>query len=69
MIGEHELRLLFEDGTIDDVAFADDEWHSVFAPLRDPELSAAMTGDQPVGQRSPATGCWVGRARRASGSC
>jgi hypothetical protein len=26
VIGEHELRLLFEDGTVGDVSFEDEEW-------------------------------------------
>jgi hypothetical protein len=41
VIGEHEVRLLFEDGTVGDVAFRDEEWQGVFAPLRDP------AGDHP----------------------
>ena len=36
VIGDHKLRLLFEDGTVGDVSFADDPWDGVFAPLRDP---------------------------------
>ena len=36
VIGEHDLRLTFEDGTVGDVSFGDDEWTGVFAPLRDP---------------------------------
>jgi len=35
VIGEHDLRLTFEDGTIGDVSFGDDEWTGVFEPLRD----------------------------------
>lgn len=36
VIGDHELRLTFEDGTVGDVAFADSDWTGVFEPLRDP---------------------------------
>jgi hypothetical protein len=36
LIGEHELRLTFEDGTVGDVGFGDSEWTGVFEPLRDP---------------------------------
>ncbi len=49
MIGDHELRLLFEDGTVGDVAFADEEWQGVFAPLRDPELFAQVRIDPLAG--------------------
>lgn len=43
VIGAHELRLLFEDGTVGDVSFADREWRGVFEPLRDPEHFARVT--------------------------
>ena len=36
VIGDHELRLTFEDGTVGDVSFRDREWRGVFEPLRDP---------------------------------
>jgi hypothetical protein len=36
VIGDHSLRLLFEDGTVGDVSFGDEEWTGVFEPLRDP---------------------------------
>jgi hypothetical protein len=49
VIGEHELRLLFEDGTVGDVAFGDEEWQGVFAPLRDPELFAQVRVDPQAG--------------------
>lgn len=49
VIGDHELRLLFEDGTVDDIAFSDDEWRGVFAPLRDPELFAQVCVDPQAG--------------------
>jgi hypothetical protein len=43
VIGEHKLRLLFEDGTVGDVSFQDDPWDGVFAPLKDPARFAAVT--------------------------
>ena len=43
VIGPHKLRLLFEDGTVGDVSFADREWQGVFVPLRDPERFARVT--------------------------
>jgi hypothetical protein len=40
VIGEHKVRLTFEDGTVGDVSFADREWDGVFEPLRDPKRFA-----------------------------
>jgi hypothetical protein len=42
VIGEHELRLTFEDGTVGDVAFDDSDWQGVFEPLRDPQRFAQV---------------------------
>jgi len=42
VIGEHDLRLTFEDGAVGDVGFGDDEWTGVFEPLRDPERFAKV---------------------------
>jgi hypothetical protein len=42
VIGEHDLRLTFEDGTIGDVSFGDGEWTGVFEPLRDPARFARV---------------------------
>jgi len=42
VIGEHELRLAFEDGTVGDVSFGDGEWTGVFEPLRDPARFAKV---------------------------
>jgi hypothetical protein len=36
VIGDYELRLTFDDGTLGDVSFGDREWTGVFEPLRDP---------------------------------
>ena len=44
-IGDHELRLLFEDGTVGDISFADHDWPGVLAPLRDPARFATVTAD------------------------
>ena len=43
VIGEHKLRLLFEDGTVGDVSFERDPWDGVFAPLKDPDRFANVT--------------------------
>lgn len=45
VIGEHELRLTFDDGTIGDVSFSDREWTGVFEPLRDPARFARVEID------------------------
>jgi len=42
VIGDHELRLTFEDGLIGDIAFNDSEWTGVFGPLRDPQRFARV---------------------------
>jgi Protein of unknown function (DUF2442) len=42
VIGDHELRLTFKDGTVGDVAFDDTEWQGVFKPLRDPKRFAKV---------------------------
>lgn len=45
VIGDHKLRLLFEDGTVGDVSFAGHDWPGVLAPLRDPACFAKVTAD------------------------
>lgn len=49
VIGDHELRLLFEDGTVGDITFDESEWRGVLAPLRDPELFAQVRVDPELG--------------------
>ena len=51
VIGDHRLRLLFEDGTVGDISFEDDPWNGVFEPLRDPARFAKVTVAQ-------GTLCW-----------
>ena len=43
VIGDHKLRLLFEDGTVGDVSFDDREWTGIFEPLKDPRRFAKVT--------------------------
>jgi hypothetical protein len=43
VVGDHRLRLLFEDGTVGDVSFGDEEWTGVFEPLQDPARFAKVT--------------------------
>jgi hypothetical protein len=45
VIGEHELRLSFDDGTVGDVSFSDRAWTGVFEPLRDPACFAMVQVD------------------------
>jgi hypothetical protein len=45
VIGNHKLRLLFEDDAVGDVSFVDDELSGVLAPLRDPSYFAKVTAD------------------------
>lgn len=42
VIGDHSVRLLFQDGTVGDVTFGDEEWTGVFEPLRDPARFAKV---------------------------
>ena len=49
VIGDHELRLTFEDGVVGDVAFDDHHWRGVLAPLRDPELFRQVRVDAQLG--------------------
>jgi len=45
VIGDHRLRLSFEDGTVGDVAFEQREWRGVFEPLADPNVFAQVRVD------------------------
>jgi hypothetical protein len=49
VIGDYRLRLLFDDGTVGDVSFADREWKGVFEPLRDPAVFAEVYVDTQFG--------------------
>ena len=43
VIGDHSVRLTFEDGTIGDVSFDESHWTGVFEPLRDPQRFAKVS--------------------------
>ena len=43
VLGDHELRLLFEDGTVGDVSFTGRQWGGVLSPLNDPAYFAKVT--------------------------
>ncbi|MFI4989339.1 MAG: hypothetical protein ACHQHO_00285 [Solirubrobacterales bacterium] len=46
VIGEHDLRLTFEDGTVGDVSFGDEELTGMLEPLRDPARSRRWRSKQ-----------------------
>jgi hypothetical protein len=45
VIRDHVLRLLFNDGTVGDVDFSDEEWTGVLEPLADPKYFARVRVD------------------------
>lgn len=45
VIGDHRLRLLFDDGTAGDVDLSKMEWKGVFEPLRDQAYFAQVKVD------------------------
>ncbi len=49
VIGDYQLRLLFEDGVVGDVCFEEREWTGVFEPFRDPAVFAQVYVDRQFG--------------------
>ena len=49
VLGDHRLRLTFEDGVVGDVDFAKKTWRGVFEPLRDPGYFASVRVDSASG--------------------
>lgn len=49
VIGDHKLRLTFEDGTVGDVDFSERDWPGVLAPLGDPAYFARVAVDREAG--------------------
>ena len=45
VIGDHRLRVSFDDGTVGDVAFDEREWRGVFEPLADQAFFAQVRVD------------------------
>jgi hypothetical protein len=45
VVGEHRLRLKFEDGTVGDVDFSGRDWRGVLEPLSDPAYFARVQID------------------------
>lgn len=48
-LGEHRLRLGFDDGSHGEVDFAQEDWTGVFAPLADPRYFAKVQLDRELG--------------------
>jgi hypothetical protein len=49
VIGDHRLRLTFEDGLVGEIDFTGRHWHRVFAPLADPAFFAQVRVDPSIG--------------------
>jgi hypothetical protein len=49
VVGDHRLRLTFEDGVVGDVDFSQRAWRGVFEPLRDPSYFARVELDREAG--------------------
>lgn len=45
VIGDYQLRLLFDDGTVGDVDFSASNWTGVYEPFRDPAYFARVRAD------------------------
>ena len=49
VVGDHRLRLSFEDGVVAVIDFAGRKWRGVFEPLRDPRYFARLSLDEQLG--------------------
>ena len=49
VVGDHRLRLRFEDGADGEVDLSDWEWRGVFEPLADPDYFRLVELDQELG--------------------
>lgn len=49
VVGDHRMRLTFEDGTQGDIDFSHWAWRGVFEPLRDPAYFREVTLDDELG--------------------
>lgn len=48
-LGGHRLRLGFDDGSLGEVDFSQEEWAEVFAPLANPQYFARVQLDEGLG--------------------
>ena len=46
---DHRLHLGFDDGTVGEIDFSEEDWSGVFAPLSDPEFFARVELDEELG--------------------
>ena len=49
VVGEHRLRLAFDDGLSGEIDASNWAWHGVFEPLRDPSYFARVEVDRQLG--------------------
>jgi hypothetical protein len=49
VVGDHRLRLGFEDGAEGDIDLSSWRWHGVFEPLADPDYFRQVKLDQELG--------------------
>ena len=49
VLGDHRLRLTFEDGVVGDIGFTDRIWRGVSEPLADPSFFAQVRVDPEIG--------------------
>lgn len=49
VVGDHRLRLQFEDGVGGELDFSDETWRGVFAPLADPAYFGGVELDEELG--------------------
>ncbi|HEU4462013.1 MAG TPA: DUF2442 domain-containing protein [Solirubrobacterales bacterium] len=47
--GDHRLRLGFDDGTVGEIDFSEEDWSGVFAPLSAPAFFAQVELDEELG--------------------
>jgi hypothetical protein len=49
LVGDHSLRLRFDDGAQGDLDFSNHAWRGIFAPLVDPDYFAKVEVDGELG--------------------
>jgi hypothetical protein len=49
VVGEHRLRVVFDDGLSGEIDASDWKWRGVFEPLRDPAYFARVELDRQLG--------------------
>jgi uncharacterized protein DUF2442 len=49
VVGDHQLRLAFEDGTQGEIDLSTWDWRGVFEPLKDPDYFASVVVDEELG--------------------